>query len=101
MLRRGNTACAFERRFERRLVRHAGHKAHTGDLRRCAKALRRSPVTGAAARVYPQSVQACEAGGERLLNPHEEVPWEELAAVRVTRQLQREAGCSGCFGGAW
>src|SRR5512141_3253756 len=70
------------------------------DLRRCAEALRGSPVAGAAARVDPQPAQPLEAGGERLLEAHEEVPGQKLSTVRVSGQLQMESGVRGDERGA-
>src|SRR5512146_1717000 len=77
-----------------RLGLHAsqlGHETEERDLGRCAEALRWTPVAGAAARVDPQPAEPCEAGGERLLEAHEQVPRQELPPVRVARELQVES----------
>src|SRR6185312_15745402 len=61
------------------------------DFRRHAEPLRRPPVARAATHVHPQMIEPMQPGGERLLEPHEQIPRPELAAVRVTRELQIEA----------
>ena len=68
------------------------HEAQPRDLRRRAQALRRSPIAGAAAYVDPQRVQPMKSGSERLLQAHEKIPRQELAAVRMARELQVIAG---------
>ena len=68
--------------------RRAGRSARqrnepqVGDFRRRTEAFRRPPVARAAARVDPQAAQAVQPGGERLLQPHQEGPRQELSAVR-------------------
>src|ERR1700722_9503272 len=66
-------------------------QAQTRNLRWRGDPNWRSPVTGAAARVDPQVVQLLESGYKRLLQTHEEIPRQELPAVRMSGQLQREA----------
>src|SRR5579883_1530172 len=72
-----------------------GHQPYPRDLRRYAQALGRAPVAAAAAGVDPQAPEPVKARRKRLLQPHEEIPRPELAAMRVARQLQVEAGVRG------
>ena len=58
-----------------------GHQAQQRDLGRRAQALGRPPVAGAAADVDQHLVDAVQARREGLLEAHEEVPGQELAAV--------------------
>src|SRR5262245_53328983 len=67
------------------------HKADAGDLGRDAEAHGRAPVARAAIDVHPGASEAMQPRGERLLQPHEQVPGPELAAVRVAGELQVEA----------
>ena len=71
---------------------YARDKPYACDLGWRAETLWRTPVSGPAARIDPEPAELCEAGRERLLEPDEEIPRQELAAVRMTGQLQVEAG---------
>src|SRR3546814_20009031 len=54
-------------------------------------------VAGAAAGVDPELLQAMQAGHERLLHRHEQIPRPELAAMGMTRKLYVETGIRGRF----
>src|SRR5664279_2063698 len=75
-------------------------EAQQRDLRRRADAFRRPPVARAPARVDPHPAPAMQARGERLLQPDEKGPGQELAAMGVPRELQVEARRLGGRGAA-
>src|SRR5688500_3373470 len=68
------------------------HQPDPRDLAWRSQPLGRPPVSGAAAGVDPHLLQPGQARGEWLLEAHEQIPWPELAAVRVSGDLQVEAG---------
>ena len=72
----------------------ARDKPYARDLGRRAETLWRTPVSGPAARIDPEPAELCEAGRERLLEPDEEIPRQELAAVRMTGQPARCAAAA-------
>jgi len=41
-----------------------------------------------------------QSGDERLLEPHEEIPWEELPAVSMSGKLQMKTCIRGGHGAA-
>jgi hypothetical protein len=54
-----------------------------------------SEFPGSTAGIDPEVVQARQARGERRLQPHEEVPGPELAAMGMARELKVEAQSDG------
>ena len=73
-----------------------GHEAQEGELRRRAEAHGRTPCPRAGTDVDPHAAAAREPGRVRPVDPmNHERPREELAGVRVSRQLQVEAGLLG------
>src|SRR3954454_7495948 len=71
------------------------------DLGRRAEPFRWTPVPRTAAGVDPQLTEPVQARGKRLLQLDEEIPREELTAVRVARQLQVEARGGGSRCRTW
>src|SRR5262245_54909198 len=77
------------------------HQPQIRNLRRRAKPLRGSPIAGAAADVDPEPVQSMEPGRERMEKAHDEIPREELSAVRMAGELQVEPGPRRRKRGSW
>src|SRR5215510_15544529 len=78
------------------------HEPHEGQLRPRAEAHGGTPRPRAGTDVDPQAAAAREPGCVRSVDPmNDERPREELAGVRVTRQLQVEAGLLGQWRDLW
>src|SRR5258708_25803944 len=77
------------------------HETDVSNFRRCAEALRRTPIARAAADVDPEIVEAMQARGKRLQQLHYKIPRKELTAVRVSGELQVEAGLRRGESGLW
>src|SRR5439155_22014542 len=65
------------------------------DLAARPDAHRWSPEPGALADVEPCRPESRESSDARLEQAHEPTEWQQLAAVRVTRELEIDAGRDG------
>src|SRR5258708_16664093 len=77
------------------------HETDVSNFRRCDETLRRTTIARAAADVDPEIVEAMQARGKRLQQLHYKIPRKELTAVRVSGELQVEAGLRRGESGLW
>ena len=77
-----------------RTGRRGGDETQQCDFRRRAEAIRRTPVSRAAADVDPQAIESMQPRGEWLLKADKQIPGPELATVSMTGELQIET-CTG------